>query len=137
MSYDVISLDPQFTNKVEAAQQTKGQVVFVVDSWAAQLNDYDGIFAEVDKERYRSCPMLVPLNNKDEENHRKQSQLLEALAKRLPGRAATGGLAFMASITDEFDYQAQLGRALATRQSELVGTMSPPPAIPAPPLPNI
>jgi hypothetical protein len=94
--------------------------------------------AEVDKEKYRSCPVLVPLNNKDEENRSKESQLLEALAKRLPGRAAAGGLAFMPGITDEFDYQAQLSRALATRQSELVGTMSPPPpAIPAPPLPNI
>ena len=137
MSYDVISLDPQFTSKVEAAQQNNGQVVFVVDTWAAQLHGYDGIFAEVDKEEYRSCPMLVPLNNKDEENRSNQYHLLQTLAKRLPGRAAAGGLAFMPAIVDEYDYQAQLSRALATRQSELVGAMSQPPASPGQGLPNI
>lgn len=137
MSYDALPLDPQFTSKLDAAQQMKGQIVFVVDSWATQVDSYDAIFAEVDKEKYRACPVLVPLNNKDEENRKKRSLLLEALAKRLPNRASLGGLAFASEITDEVEYQSQLGRALATRQSELIGAIMSTPPVSAAPLPMI
>lgn len=137
MSYDVLSLDQQLTTKLDAVQETKGQVVFVVDSWAAQVNAYDGIFAEIDKEKYRGCPVLIPLNNKDDENRQKRSQLLESLTKRLPGRAFAGGLAFVPDIKDEVEYQSQLGRALAMRQSELIGAVTSTAATVAAPLPTI
>lgn len=60
MSYDMLPLDLQFTSKLDTALQMKGQAVFVVDSWAAQVNVYDDVLKELDKEKYYGCPVLVP-----------------------------------------------------------------------------
>ena len=137
MSYDVLPLDPQLADRLDDSQRTNSQAVFVVDSWAAQTNFYDAIFAEVDKEKHRACPVLVPLNNKDEENRTNRPKLLEALAGKMPGRASAGGIAFFPDISDEVEYQKQLGRALVSRQSEFIGGIPSPPSPSGAPFPAI
>jgi len=125
LAHDTIPLDAAWSTKVDAAHSANGQVVFVVDSWAAKIARYDPIFTELDQEKYRACPVLVPLNDKDEENGRQRAELLDALSKRLPGRAAARGNAFVADIANEVEYQIQLARVLAARQSELIGAVNP------------
>jgi FxsC-like protein len=106
--------------RLDAVQQKSGQVVFVLDSWAAQLDEYNGVFTEIDKPEHRSCPVLVPLNERDDENRQKRAQLLQAVANRLPGRAAMGGAALLSGINDESEFESQLARVLAARQSALI-----------------
>lgn len=120
LAYDVVPLDGQLSNRLDAVQQKSGQVVFVLDSWAAQLGEYDAVFTEIDKVQHRSSPVLVPLNDRDEENRQRRSQLLEAVANRLPGRAAMGGVALLSGINDESEFESQLARVLAARQSALI-----------------
>ncbi len=120
MPYDALPLDAQFADRVDAAHATKGQVVFVIDSWAAKVSAYDKFFTDVDRDKYSDCPVLVPLNYRDEENRSKHVELMEALTRKLPNRAARGSL--LISFVDEFDYEAQLGRTLAARQNELLAT---------------
>jgi len=61
-----LPLDAQFANRIDTAQAGKGQMMFMLDNWAAQVNTYDNFFTEVDKEKYRECPVLVPINDRDE-----------------------------------------------------------------------
>jgi FxsC-like protein len=121
LAHDTIPLDEGWSSQVDAAGSANGQVVFIVDSWAARVARFDPIFAELDQEKYRSCPVLVPLNARDEENNRERSELLDALSRKLPGRAAAKGNTFVPGIADEVEYQQQLARILAARQSELIG----------------
>lgn len=125
LAHETIPSGPGWTNAVDAADLAKGQVVFVVDSWAARLPRFNSILATLDQPKYRNFPMLVPLNDKDQENRQQRSKLLDELSKKLPGRAAAKGNSFVAFIANEDEYQQQLARVLAARQSELIGMAVP------------
>jgi FxsC-like protein len=127
LAHDTISIDGTWTSTVDAAQSVNGQVVFVVDSWAAKVPRYDPIFAALDQAKYHTCPVLVPLNDKDEENRGQRSQLLQALCSKLPSRVAAHA-AFITDIADEVEYQHKLSRVLAARQSALINSANTPPS---------
>jgi FxsC-like protein len=118
---EVVPLDANLIQRLDAAERDNKIVAILVDTWTLRLEKYREFMREYDKRSYPNCVVLIPWNFNDEETKLTQEVLQSAVQLTFVNRLLSKDPnSFFDTIGSPQDLRTNLSTALNTARMRIL-----------------